>query len=147
ETLGSREDEWFSTVFFDETGRVKDVTIRRESRFPKSAGEWVVSGPHFYVGTPFNKTPNEGCQHNQDYSPLDLTVLPDDYLPRTIYVPACSPSEYRKRPPHWNGRPVTDFYRHVHRRMIAPTGERSLVPTLLPPGAAHVHTVLTVAYS
>jgi len=146
-TLGSLGDQYFCTEHFHETNQQKDGTIRRETRFPKSAGEWVVSGPHFYVGTPFNKTPNEGCRHNQDYSPLDLTVLPDDYLPRTNYVPACSPSEYRKRTPHWNGRPVTEFYRHVHREMVAPTGERTLVPCLLPPGAAHVNTLFAIAFA
>ncbi len=145
-TLGSQEDTWFSTVCFDETGRVKDGTIARETRFPAHAGEWVVSGPHFYVGTPFNKTPNEGCKHNQDYSPIDLTQIPDDYLPRTNYVPACSPDEYSARTPHWNGKPVTDFYRHVHREMVAPTGERTLVPCLLPPGAAHVNTLFGIAF-
>lgn len=147
ETLGSHEDEWYSTVCFDETGRVKDGTIRRETRFPKDANEWVVSGPHFYVGAPFNKTPNEGCKHNQDYSPLDLTQIPDDYLPRTNYVPACSAAEYRKRTPHWNGKPVTEFYRYVHREMVAPTGERTLVPCLLPLGTAHVNTLFGVAFA
>ena len=65
---------------------------------------------------PFNKTPNEGCSHNRDYSDIDLTAIPDDYLPRTNYVPACSPEEYRRRTPKFNGKPVTEFYRHVHRR-------------------------------
>src|SRR5690606_24425576 len=146
-TLATLDDEYFSTVCFDETARVKDGTIRRETRFPKSAGEWVVSGPHFYVGTPFNKTPNEGCRHNQDYTALDLTVIPDDYLPRTNYVPACSPKEYRERTPHWNGRPVTEFYRHVHREMVAPTNERTLIPCVLPPGTAHVNTLFALAFS
>ncbi len=142
--LADLHDEYFATVCFDETGAQKDGTIRRITRIPKTESEWVVSGPHFYVGTPFNKTPNEGCSHNKDYSPIDLTNIPGDYLPRTNYVPACSPAEYRKRTPHWNGRPVTEFYRHVHREMVAPTGERTLVPSLLPPGPSHVNTVLAI---
>lgn len=144
--LSDLEGEYFCTVCFDETGRVKDGTIRRETRFPKNATEWVVSGPHFYVGTPFNKTPNEGCRHNQDYTVLDLTQIPDDYLPRTNYVPACTPAEYLERTPKWNGKPVTDFYRHVHRKMLAPTGERTFVSALLPPGPATLLTAIaTVA--
>src|SRR5690606_21089142 len=31
ETLGHRAEEWYSTVCFDETGRVKDGTIKRET--------------------------------------------------------------------------------------------------------------------
>ena len=50
----------------------EDGTIRRETRFPATVDEWILSGPHFYVATPFNKTPNEGCKHNLDYSDIDL---------------------------------------------------------------------------
>src|SRR5690606_13713833 len=110
--------EYFSTQHFDETNQQKDSTIRRQTRFPKDAHEWLVSGPPFYVATPLNKTPNEGCRHNQDYSPIDLTAIPDDYLPRTNYVPACRPAEYIARTPHWRGRPVTAHFRYANRRMI-----------------------------
>jgi len=146
-TLRDLEGRYFATECFHETNQQKDGTMRRETRFPQNAEGWIVSGPHFYVATPFNKTPNEGCRHNQDYSVLDLTTLPPDYLPRTNYVPACSPSEYRRRVPHWQGKPVTEFYRHVHREMVASTGERTLVPALLPPGPTHVHTVFGLAFS
>ena len=145
-TLGSLSGTYYSTEHFHQTNSQKDGTIREEIRFPKGASEWIVSGPHFYVGTPFNKTPNEGCRHNQDYSPIDLTVIADDYLPRTNYVPACSPAEYRKRTPHWNGKPVTDFYRHVHRKMLAPTGERTLVSALCPPGPGSLLTAITTTF-
>ncbi len=136
--LADVSDQWFATVCFDETYGQADGTIRRETRFPDTLEEWVVSGPHFYVGTPFNKTPREGCSHNQDYEPLELTQVADAYLPRTNYVPACAPVEYRRRTPHWRGRPFTEWYRHVHRKMLAPTGERTLIPAILPPGPAHI---------
>jgi len=145
--LGGLQGEYFATVCFDETYAQRDGTIRRETRFATSPAEWVVSGPHFYVGTPFNKTPNEGCSHNQDYSPIDLMTLPADYLPRTNYVPACDAAEYERRTPHWEGVPVTRLYRHVHRRMAPPTGERTLAIALVPPGMAHTHTVISAAYS
>jgi hypothetical protein len=144
--LADLGDDYFATVCFDETGAQRDGTIARGTRFAKDVHEWVVSGPHFYVGNPFNKTPNEGCKHNQDYSPIDLTVIPDDYLPRTNFVPACSPGEYRKRTPEWRGRPVTEFYRHANRQMVAPTGERTHIPALLPPGCAHVLSAVSVAF-
>ncbi len=144
--LAGLADQWFATVCFDETYGQADDTIRRETRFPNTSGEWVVSGPHFSVGTPFSKTPREGCSHNQDYEPLDLTQLADAYLPRTNYVPACDPAEYRRRTPHWKGRPVTEWYRHVHRKMLAPTGERTLIPAILPPGPAHILTCCGVCF-
>jgi hypothetical protein len=58
-----------------------------------------LSGPHFFVGTPFYKTPRTECTQNSHYDILDLTTLPDDYLPRTNYIPACDEDEYLKRTP------------------------------------------------
>ena len=144
--LGDLKGEYFATEMWHETNSQKDGTIRRETRYPKDASEWILSGPHFYVGTPLNKTPNEGCSNNLDYSRIDLTAIPEDYLPRTNYVPACSPEEYRKRTPHWNGRPVTEFYRHVHREMVGPTAERTLIPAIIPPIAGHVNTSFAVVF-
>ncbi len=139
--------EYFATQFWNETGSQKDGTIRREVRFPKQVDEWIVSGPHFHIATPFNKTPNAGCKHNLDYSDIDLTVIPDDYLPRTNYVPACSPQEYRRRSPKWDGQSLLDLYRHVHRRMLSQTGERTVLNAILPPRVAHINTVIGIAFA
>ena len=143
--LGDLKDEYFATVMFDETYAQRDGTIKRETRQPKHPGEWILQGPHFHVGTPFNKTPNEGCKSKGDYTAIDLTAIPDDFLPRTNYVPACDAEEYRRRTPKWRGRPVTEFYRYANRRAISPTGERTLVPFVLPKEAGHIDGVLSVA--
>jgi hypothetical protein len=142
--LSHLEGQYFATVCFDETGRQADGTIRRETRFPKDASEWVVSGPHFYVGTPLNKTPRAVCTEKGHYDPLDLTQIPDDYLPRTNYVSACSQADYRDRTPHWQGRPITDFYRFANRRRVDASGERTLLACVIPPGPAHVDLVFSV---
>jgi len=68
---------------WDETNRQKDGTIKRQTGFPDSTKHWILSGPHFYVGTPFFKTPRAVCDTNRAYDNLDLTVLPDNYLPHT----------------------------------------------------------------
>ena len=143
--LGDLKNHYYATEMWHEVNQQKDSTIRRETRQPKDASEWILQGPHFYVGTPFNKTPNENCSHNQDYTAIDLTSIPADYLPRTNYVPACDPATYLARTPKWNGRPVTEFYRLVARKMISPTGERTLVPCIMPPGAAHIDGCFSMA--
>src|SRR5699024_9627036 len=38
-----------------------------------------------------------------------------------------------------------DYYRIAWRRMAANTGERTLIPAIIPPGAAHVHPVYSIA--
>ena len=63
----------------------------------------------------------------QQYDMLDLATLPDNYLPRTNYVPACGAEEHQARTPRvaWcepgedEPRKVTDYYRLIHREMIS----------------------------
>ena len=136
----------YGTTMWNETLALEDATLRRETRFPRCASEWIVQGPHFYVGNPLNKTPREGCRHNQDYDVIDLEAIPDDYLPRTNYVPACSDDEYRLRTPRHRGQLVTASYRHAHREMLALTGERTFVPVILAPGVGHVNTVVSFTF-
>ncbi len=147
--LADLKGEYVSTVMFDETYAQRDGTIRRDTRFPSDAARVILSGPHFFVGNPFYKTPNAGCSHNQDYSVLDLTALPDDYLPRTNYVPACDPAEYLRRTPRvpWGKRrEVTAFYRLAFRGMLSQSGERTLTPAIIPPGAGHTNAAQTTAF-
>ena len=92
-------NEYSCSTIWNETIARDDGTIRRETRFPNGPEEWILSGPHFFVGNPLSKTPRPGCRLNSDYDCIDLTAIPEDYLPRTNYVPACDPEEYRRRIP------------------------------------------------
>lgn len=139
-------EDVYGTVMFDETYAQRDGTIRRETRVPVVPKDWIISGPHFFMGNPFNKSPRDPCRHNKDYDVIDLEQIPDDYLPRTNYVPACSPKEYLARTPKFQGRPVTDFYRHVHRKMLPLTGERTLASAILPPASGHIDGVVSLAF-
>lgn len=147
--LGDLQGEYFSTQYWNETTSQTDGTIRRETRFPDRPLEWVLSGPHFYVGTPFYKTPRAACTKNSAYDVLDLTVLPDDYLPRTNYVPACDPGTYLKRTSRvpWGDRmPVTDFYRFLNREMLSQSGERTFISTIIAPDIGHINTCLATVF-
>jgi hypothetical protein len=143
--LSDLKSEYFSTQHWNETLAQDDGTIRRDTQFPQDVRQWILSGPHFYVGNPLNKTPRRVCTANGHYDPLDLTLLADAYLPRTNYVPACDSTTYRNRTPKspWDGRPVTEFYRFLSREMLSQAGEHTLVNMILPKGAAHVHTCIT----
>lgn len=147
--LADLKGEYTSTEMWHETNAQKDGTIRRETRFPDSAGDLILSGPHFFVGTPVYKTPRKECHLNSDYDVIDLTTIPDDYLPRTNYSRACDERTYRERTPTvgWNEKaPVTDFYRAVNREMVGPSAERTLIPAVLPPGVGHVNTVFDLVF-
>ena len=146
--LGDLKDEYFSTEMWHETNAQKDETIQRSTQFPDDASQWILSGPHFYVGNPFNKTPRRSCTLNSHYDPIDLTIIPDDYLPRTNYIPACDPQEYHRRTPKvpWDKKPVTDYYRFVNREMIGPSAERTLIPSFMPRHCGHINTCITQVF-
>ena len=156
--LGDLQGEYYATVMFDETNAVKkDHTIRRHTTFPASLGQergnevksLILCGPHFFIGNPLNKTPRTICSSNKAYDIIDLTTIPDDYLPRTNYVPDCDPVEYRRRTPKvpWGEKqPVTNFYRVVNREMLSQSGERTFIPILIPKGVGHVHTCIATVF-
>ncbi|MDM8549547.1 hypothetical protein QUF72_05695 [Desulfobacterales bacterium HSG2] len=140
--LGDIDDEFYSTQHWNETTSQQDGTIRRKTCFPDMINQWILSGPHFFVGNPCYKTPREKCTKNSDYDILDLTELPDDYLPRTNYVPDCDPDEYLRRTPTvpWDDeKPVTNFIRLVHRGMLSQSGERTLISSVMPKESGHIH--------
>jgi len=150
--LGDLGDGVCITGHWNETTAQRDGTIRREIRFPRTTSELVLSGPHFYVGNPFNKTPRRECTLNSHYDVLDLTTLPDDYLPRTNYVPACGQEEYERRTPRvsWKDnsarRRVTDYYRVINREMVGSSAERTLITAIIPQGTALIHTNIATTF-
>ena len=88
-----------------------------------------------------------------DYDCLDLTVLPDDYLPRTNYVPACNEDEYSRCTPRvpWSEDEteplaVTEFYRVISREMVGAQSERTLIAALIPKDVALIHTNVATAF-
>lgn len=173
---------YFSTQHWNEKLAQDDKTITRrpsiDPGFAATPHDWVLSGPHFFLANPFNKTPRKVCTANGHYDTIDLQTLPDDYLPRTNYRPMPDRAEYLRRTPrvswreevmvrlHWAemtpeeadrsgefgewprtiNRPVTDYFRLVNREMIGPSSERTLITTLMPPGAAHINTLLAHSF-
>lgn len=152
------EGECEFTEMWDETRQQRDGTITRRSvpdnGFVQSDSELVLSGPHFYLANPFNKTPRRICTANGHYDVIDLVGLPIDYLPRTNYRPMENKSEYisRIRRVCWVNegeslsKHFTQFYRLTFRAMLPLSGERTLACAIMPPEIGHTHGVQTVAF-
>ncbi|WP_025779863.1 restriction endonuclease subunit M [Brevibacterium sp. VCM10] len=127
---------------------------RKKGRFELTWGEpssWrdvILQGPNFHVGVPFYKQPNSTMKNNLDWSAVDLERLSCDALPVTSYKPIRD-GQYDQLYTHWtlpNGDrvPARDYYRVGWRCMAANTGERTLIPAVIPPGAAHVDGVFSM---
>jgi hypothetical protein len=151
--LSSLKDAHYSTVMFDETYSQRDGIITRQdspSYQPEHSSEWVLSGPHFFVGNPFNRTARRSCTHNNAYDDVDLTSIDEAFLPRSVYRPGDSQNDlttYQTRIPNWNNSPVTECYRYVNREMVSIGTERSLISAVIPPGVSQIHVVFSVVFS
>jgi hypothetical protein len=148
--LSVLENKYRATVMWDETNAVKvDHTIRRETQFPQSLQQLILSGPHIQVANPLSKTPRKICIEKSHYDILDLQSIPVDYLPRTNYVPDCVLDEYQRRTldVSWGTKgKITSYFRTAHRRMLSQAGERTLICSIIPPGVAHLNTVVSTAF-
>jgi hypothetical protein len=99
-------DDYYSTEMWHETMQQHDSTISRrpvgDTGFVSSPEDWVLSGPHFFLANPFNKTPRAVCTEKGHYDTIELETIPDDYLPRTNYRPMADREEYARRTPTVN---------------------------------------------
>tara|TARA_B110000196_G_scaffold244322_1_gene212981 strand:+ start:4656 stop:9692 length:5037 start_codon:yes stop_codon:yes gene_type:complete len=141
-------------IFWNETESQDDGTILRNTQFPKSIDRWILSGPHFSIGNPFYQTPKAICDTHRAYENIDLEELPDSYVPRTNYIPACGDNAYRDRSPvvNWpameKGSPskMIDYFRLVHRRRLSQSGERTMMACIIPPGVGVINTCVSTVF-
>jgi hypothetical protein len=156
--LADLGNDYFSTQQWNETLQQDDGTISRNADrsapFADHAEDWILSGPHFFIANPLFQTPKGVCPTHRAYDGIDLEAIPDDYLPRSNYRPMDDRAEYRRRTPRvsWvepgetEAKPVTEYFRYIHRRRIGPSSERTLCSALMPPNSAHIHTVISFAF-
>lgn len=142
------------SAIWHETGAQDDGSIRRETRFPNNPAEWILSGPHFFVGNPLYKTPRKGCTSKGDYDCIDLTEIPSDYLPRTNYLPAFHGKEFQQLIPdlswdtdaEYSTSNISKHYRQINRAMVGPASERTLNSAIIHCGPTYVHSVIGTTF-
>ena len=144
-------------VVFDETQAQKQGLLRPRNAsdgFAESTLVLVLSGPHYHVCNPLNKTPRLVCRANGHYDPLCLTDLPGHYLPRSSYVPRLDGDEYAQALPRidWTvhglagASLLTEHYALLHRRRLAQASERTLISAIAPPGSVAVNSSVTTVF-
>ena len=134
---------------WDETNSRKDGTIKDDIHFPTSTKALIYSSPFIGVANPLLQSTRRNYRVNSDYDPIDLTDIPEDYMPRVKYSQACTDAEYKSRvqkmadPNQENSVPsrFDAVYRLCCRRMVPVTGERTLQASCVHPGAAWVNTI------
>ena len=129
-------DLQFSTGWNETTDFQKGLFSKKWG--PTSWDNAILQGPHIYVSTPLYKQPNETMRHFLDWTSTDLETLPANAQPITQYKPAGDRTTYDRLYTHWDNSPARDHYRIAWRTQVPLTGERTLTPSIIPPGSAHV---------
>jgi hypothetical protein len=143
---------WHETMQQHDGTIVRNVD--RSAPFARTPGDWVLSGPHFFIANPFNKTPRTICIEKGHYDTLDLSTLPESYLPRSNYRPMADRDEYARRTPlvTWidsgqeSRKKVTDYFRLIVRRGLSLAAVRTLIPSVMSPDSAHIDGVFSIAF-
>lgn len=137
-----------TSTMWNETNAQKDGTIYPNTHFPENTINLIYSGSHIQIANSLFKTSRRICEKNSDFDSLDLTSLNDDYLQRCKYNIKCSLSDYASRigETPW-GTSYSSHYRLASRAMLNQSGERTLTCAIIPPDAAHVHAVISLAFS
>ena len=145
EKLGDLKDI-FPSQMWNETNAQDDNLIERRTHFG-NPHETILSGAHIGLFNPLFNCSNEDCKGNNDNTSVDLLSINNNYIQRTNFVPCCNKRIYYEMSPttFW-GTKYIDYYRLVARRRIDIEGERTLIPTLIPPEVAHTNGIIGFAF-
>ena len=105
---------------------------------PSSWDSAILQGSHLYVSTPLYKQPNRTMANQRDWTSTDLEALSPSAQPITQYKPAGDRTTYDRLYTHWDDSSARAHYRIAWRTQVPLTGERTLTPSIIPPGSAHV---------
>lgn len=130
----------FSAGWHEKNDRTKGYFVQRWG-VPESWDDVILQGPHLHVANPAYKQPNPTMKSNEDWSTIDLEHLAADAIPATAYKPAGDRAKYDHAFVKTSG---LYEYRVGWRSMAANTGERTLIPAIIPRGAGHLFTIRSV---
>ena len=114
---------------------------------PSSWDSAILQGSHLYVSTPLYKQPNRTMANQRDWTSTDLEALSPSAQPITQYKPAGDRTTYDRLYTHWRNHSAFEYYRVAWRNMAPLTGERTLVPSIIPTGTAHLQSVTSTSTS
>ena len=149
--LGDLKGEYIQDRLWDETGdrKADPPVFRRGTAFRNKPEDLILTGPIIGLANPLAKSPNRHCRNHQDYEEIDLTLIPDDYLPRSNYTPALAWQPYRElvRSVPWNpSKKHIDFPRIALRRRAGTASERTLQCCVVGDRLAHILACESIAF-
>jgi len=145
--VDSIKGKYYSSDMWNETTDQSNGIIERNTTFINTEKDLIISGPHFYVGNPIYKTPRNICTLNSHYDVLDLTSMSNDFIPRTNYLPCAHDFTHRIAKVTFDvNKRINEFYRLAYRGMLAPSGERTLISSIIPKNITHIYAIRSVLF-
>jgi len=125
----------------------KDIIKRATKWAELDSYEMVLNGPHFFVANPLYKTPRSLCLLNSDYDTLNLSLLKEDFVPRTNYIPSEDLITFKDRIKGLKKNHLwIDSFRLTFSRRLSVSGERTLQPAIMPPKITHINGVISTEF-
>lgn len=113
----------------------RDAVLRRYGRPSSWSSAWL-QGSHQYVLNPLFKEPNPTLNSSTDWSDIDLTNVPADFVPATGFQGATGELTEVARSSMWpDSTESASDYRISWRKMLDNSGRRTLIVSIMPPGA------------
>lgn len=138
---------WQASGMWTENTAVSDGILRKETSFPQGLETAVFSGSMVFNGNPLYKAPRRGCRSHRDFETIDLTLIPEDFLPRTNFQVAVEPGRQARPSVRWNSSlRHSDLYRVGMRKMLGQNGERTLSGSIIPHGLGHINGIQSAAF-
>lgn len=138
--------EVYSTLLWTETSAQDEGLIEKDIHFPENPADCVLLGANIFNFNPLFKAARANASKNSDYDLVDLTQLTDHYLQRCTYRVKATQGEYNLKMPKlpW-GKGYASQYRIFSRKMVDPSGERTMVSCIVPPGVTHTDGIRGIA--
>ena len=138
--------EVYSTLLWTETSAQDEGLIEKSIHFPENPADCVLLGANIFNFNPLFKVARSNASKNSDYDLVDLTQLSNRYLQRCTYRVKASYDEYSRKLPQlpWGGE-YTSQYRIFARKMVDPSGERTMVSCIVPPEVTHTDGIRGIA--
>ena len=138
--------EMYSTLLWTETSAQDNGLIEKSIHFPESTRDCILLGANVFNMSPLFKSARSNATKNSDYDLVDLSVLPESFLQRCTYRLKASWNEYCNNLPKlpWE-ETYGEQYRIFSRKMVDPSGERTLISCIVPPGVTHTDGIRGIA--
>jgi hypothetical protein len=142
--LKDYKGEYSTSELFHESDSQKYGLLTRfenPSFSPKKSNQWIVSGPHIYINNPYYKTCQTACTHNQAYDSIDLTKIPKQYFPESLYRPGDQNGHDQRYYSEVEKYDCYSKFKMTFRSMGQSGNERSFVPTITPPKVMGINAI------